>query len=46
MAGEISSLLISRVTLPVLYFMTNDVGPSQGHPALSEEMERVHEVTT
>ena len=37
MAGEIASLLISRMAVPVLYFMANQAGPSAVDPAALEQ---------
>ena len=32
MAGEVASLLLSRVTVPVLYFMSHEGGPRFATP--------------
>ncbi len=35
MAGEIASLLISRMAVPVLYFMANKRGKKQAGPSVT-----------
>jgi multidrug efflux pump subunit AcrB len=37
MAGEIASLLISRMAVPVLYFMANRPRPPEIAPALADK---------
>jgi len=46
MAGEVASLFISRMAVPVLYFMANNRGPCNSAPALHGDSEEASRIAT